>query len=236
MPTRDATESHWPPLRAVLFDLDGTLLDTAPDLAGALNYLRERHHLSPLDALDIRPAASHGSVALIKLGFGLNEGDQDFEPLRQALLAHYRDRIAEATRPFMGVIEVIAHLRNRGLLWGIVTNKPGWLTTPLLAQVDLGALPECVVAGDTLATTKPDPAPLLHAAKMLGVAATECVYIGDAERDITAGNRAGMRTLVALYGYLDASDAPHTWGSSDTLQAPLDLIQWLDRQSARGDT
>ncbi len=232
MPTCDAIDRSPSALRAVLFDLDGTLLDTAPDLAGALNGLRARHRRAPLAYSLIRPVASHGSYALTKLGFDMAEDNPAFEPLRVALLEIYRDQIACATRPFEGVVEMLSALTQHQLQWGIVTNKPGWLTTPLLAQIDLGGIPGCVVSGDTLALRKPDPAPLLYAAATLGVAAAACIYVGDAERDVVAANRAGMRSLVACYGYLSATDHPQDWGAADYLEAPADLVPWLQREGS----
>jgi N-acetyl-D-muramate 6-phosphate phosphatase len=225
------SEPQWPPLRGVLFDLDGTLLDTAPDLAAALNRLRGQHQLTPLAFSDIRPHVSHGSAALITLGFGFAESDPRFESLRLALLSLYHENIANLTRPFDGMFALLAELKRRGLKWGIVTNKPGWLTTPLLARFDFGIRPECVVSGDTVATAKPDPGPLLHGVEQLELAPAQCVYIGDAERDVAAGIRAGMRTLIALYGYLGPDDQPHTWGADAYLRAPLDLIEWIDQLS-----
>jgi phosphoglycolate phosphatase len=214
-------------LAAVLFDLDGTLLDTAPDLGGALNRLRACEGLPPLPPEVIRPLVSHGSFALTRLGFGIAETDPAFETLRLRLLDTYHADVAGATTPFPGVPELLDWLVNTGYRWGIVTNKPGWLTAPLLARVSLPQPAGCVVSGDTLPTRKPDPAPLLHAAAQLAVAPAACVYVGDAARDVEAGRRAGMRTLIAGYGYLGADDRPDTWGADASLAAPLALRDWL---------
>lgn len=218
----------------MLFDLDGTLLDTAPDLAGALNRLREQEGLPHLPFAEIRPHVSHGSVALTRLGFSLTEADPAFEALRLRLLDEYHAHVADQTRYFPGMEEVIANLVAQGLKWGIVTNKPGWLTLPLMACMTLPHPPGCIVSGDTLPVRKPDPAPLLLAAEQLGVAPQTCIYIGDAERDVEAGRRAGMRTLIARYGYLGLQDAPETWGADDFLDAPADLPDWLRLRGGLG--
>ena len=214
-------------IRAILFDLDGTLLDTAPDLAAALNRVRAAHHLPALAYSVIRPLASHGSFALTRLGFALDDAHPDFEPRRRQLLDEYHAHIADETRPFAGLTEILTALAARGLRWGIVTNKPGWLTTPLLAAVSLGATPGCVVSGDTLTARKPDPAPLRYAAAQLGCAPRECVYIGDAARDVEAGQRAGMATVIARYGYLGADDVPEDWGADVCVATPAALAAWL---------
>lgn len=219
------------PPRAILFDLDGTLLDTAPDLAGALNRLRLTRGLAPLPFSAIRPFVSHGSFALTRLGFDLVETDPQFEPLRLRLLDEYHAQIADHTLPFDGIPETLAWLQARDLRWGIVTNKPGWLTIPLLKKVGLEP-PGCVVSGDTLAICKPHPAPLLHASGCLGVTPSACYYVGDAERDVEAGRRAGMQTLIALYGYLGTADRPETWGADGMLASPQALRPWLEQRWA----
>lgn len=211
----------------MLFDLDGTLLDTAPDLAGALNRLRHQEGLAALPFESIRPHVSHGAAALTRLGFAIADDHPDFEPLRQRLLDEYHAQVAVETRYFPGMEAVIATLVGHGLKWGIVTNKPGWLTTPLMAQRVLAHPPSCIVSGDTLPVRKPDPAPLFHAAALLGEPPQACVYIGDAARDVEAGLRAGMRTLIARYGYLGLDDAPESWGSDGFLDAPAELCDWL---------
>jgi len=215
------------PPRAVLFDLDGTLLDTARDLAGALNRVRMAQGHDPLPFAAIRPYVSHGSFALTRLGFGIDDSHPEFEPLRRRLLDEYHAELATHTRPFDGIDRLLDWLVARPLKWGIVTNKPGWLTTPLMAQIRLAQRPGCVISGDTLATRKPDPAPLIHAADILGVAPADCLYVGDAERDVAAGRRASMATLIALYGYLGPADQPAEWGADGALEAPLALCDWL---------
>ncbi len=216
-------------IKTVLFDLDGTLADTAPDLANALNAVLEANGREPLPFAAIRPAVSHGGMALIRLGFGLEPEHPDFEPLRRQLLDHYAAHIADETRLFPGMERVLTQLETEGRRWGVVTNKPGWLTEPLLGKLGLLPRAACVVSGDTLPERKPDPAPLHHACRLAGSHAPECVYVGDAERDILAGRQAGMPTLVARFGYLDADDRPDAWGANGMLDAPGDLFHWLDR-------
>jgi 2-phosphoglycolate phosphatase len=214
-------------IRTVLFDLDGTLLDTAPDLADALNALLAEHHRPPRAFEQIRGVVSHGGIALIRLGFELDESHPDFQTLRQRLLALYRDNLSRKTRPFPGMDEVLDQLETQGYNWGVVTNKPGWLTNPLLKDLGLFSRAACVVSGDTLATRKPHPAPMLFACEQAGSTPEQCVYVGDAERDIEAGRNARMHTLVALFGYLQAHDRPQEWNADGMIQVPSDLLAWL---------
>ncbi|TAK56538.1 MAG: HAD family hydrolase [Gammaproteobacteria bacterium] len=213
-------------LEAVLLDLDGTLLDTATDMAAALNQLRRDEGLEPLPFAAVRPQVSNGSAGLLELGFGQLEPGP-FELLRSRFLAHYRRGLAEQTRLFDGFDEVLTAIEAAGMRWGIVTNKPGWLTDPLLAALGLAARSSCTVSGDTLAERKPHPLPLLYAAACLGLPAERCVYVGDAERDVQAAHGAGMMALVAGYGYLGADDDPASWQPAAVLERPSDLLAWL---------
>lgn len=216
-------------VQTVLFDLDGTLLDTAPDLAFALNRVRAEQGLDPLAFEDIRPVVSHGSVGLLRLGFGLKPEDEPrFGILRQRLLDIYQDHLAVQTRLFPGMESVLDTLEARGMCWGVVTNKPGWLTEPLLAQLGLAQRAACIVSGDSTAKRKPDPEPMLHACQLSGTDASTSVYVGDAQRDIEAGRRAGMKTLVALFGYIGADENPANWGADALLREPADLLHWLE--------
>ena len=217
------------PIRTVLFDLDGTLLDTAPDLAGALNCVLEEQGRPPLPFADIRPVVSHGGMALIRHGFGLDPGHPDFEPLRQRLLDIYRDNLAEKTRPFPGMKTLLERIEARGMNWGVVTNKPGWLTEPLLKAMNLYDRAATVVSGDTLPKRKPHPAPMLHACREAGSRVEQCVYVGDAERDIVAGRCADMHTLVALFGYIADDDQPAAWGANGMVEDPLQILDWIER-------
>jgi phosphoglycolate phosphatase len=214
------------PTRALLLDLDGTLLDTAPDMGGALNRLRVEEGFEPLDAAAIRPVVSHGAMRLVKLGFPTAAGD-DFERLRLRFLELYAANIAEHTRPFPGLMEVLGEVERMSIPWGIVTNKPGWLTDPLLARLGLDQRASVVVSGDTVAERKPHPLPLLHAAEAIRVAPAHCVYVGDAERDIQAGRAAGMRTVVAAYGYIGEHDDPAQWEATGIVDEPTELLAWV---------
>jgi phosphoglycolate phosphatase len=212
-----------------LLDLDGTLLDTAPDMGGALNQLRAERGLEPLPAATIRPVVSHGAMRLIALGFPEAAGD-DFEALRLRFLDLYAANIADGTRLFPGFDAVLDRLEARGLPWGIVTNKPGWLTDPLLAALGLDRRAACAVSGDTVAERKPHPLPLLHAARLVGVDAGRCVYVGDAERDIQAGRAAGMTTVVAAYGYIADGEDPWQWQPHGVVHAPEELLHWVEQR------
>lgn len=213
--------------RVVLFDLDGTLMDTAPDMAGALNELRHEagHDALPLEQL--RPFVSHGARALVQIGFPQASGAV-FEALRGRFLAIYRSRLARETKVYDGVGEALTRLEAVGILWGIVTNKPGWLTQPLLEHLALHRRAAVVVSGDTLQQRKPHPAPLLHAAEKLRVSPPDCIYVGDAERDVLAAQAAGMRAFVALFGYIPANERPRDWPASGWLESPALMARWLE--------
>ena len=216
-------------MRTVLFDLDGTLADTAPDLADALNKVREQHGLNPMSFDLIRPIVSHGANALIYLGFELAPGDEGFDEIREELLDIYRENIANKTQLFPGMETVLAEIESNGLNWGVVTNKPSWLTEPLLRELDLEKRAACIVSGDTTSKRKPDPEPMLFACQMAGSDSRECLYIGDAERDIEAGRRAGMKTLAALFGYIGEQDQPGQWGADGMIEQPQEILNWLSR-------
>ena len=215
-----------PNVRAVLFDLDGTLVDTAPDMIAALNQLLDEHKLAPLPYALARTQVSHGSSGLVRLAFPQSQGG-DFERLRERFLSLYNDRVAHETTLFAGCPELLDVLEARAFAWGIVTNKPGFLTAPLLRALLLEHRAGCVVSGDTLTERKPHPAPLLHAAALLGMAPAHCVYIGDAQRDIQSARAAGMPVLLASYGYLGPDDATASWAADGELAAPLVLLPWL---------
>ena len=215
------------PVDAVLFDLDGTLADTAPDLAAALNRVRVDLGLAPLPFAQLRPHASHGARGLIGAGFGYAPDDAEFAALRDAFLAQYESALCVDSALFPGVDLMLDAVEARGLRWGIVTNKVTRFTLPLVADLKLAPRAGAIVCGDTTSHAKPHPAPLLHAARTLGVAPERCVYVGDAARDIEAGRAAGMRTLVASYGYLGDADMPDAWQADGAVATPHELVSWL---------
>jgi len=214
-------------IRTVLFDLDGTLADTAPDLAHALNTLLVEKGKPALPYETIRPEVSHGASALIKLGFSVGPGDDGFERLRERFLALYSADLCLHTRPFSGIEALLKSLQQQGINWGIVTNKPAFLTDPLVASLNLAPAPACVVSGDTVANRKPHPEPMLLACAQAGSQPRECLYVGDAERDIQAGRHAGMKTLVALFGYIGNDEKPQNWGADGMIRAPREILDWL---------
>lgn len=217
-----------PGLLTVLFDLDGTLADTAPDIAHALNRVRREHGLAPLPYERIRPHVSHGAGALIRLGLGREPHEPDFEPLRRRFLDLYRDHLARETRLFPGAAELLDGIEWRGMNWGVVTNKPAALTLPLMEQLGLAARAACIVSGDTTAQRKPHPEPMRYACTQAGSRVAQCLYVGDAQRDIEAGRQAGMQTLVALFGYIGADEQPQHWGANGMIEHPLQILEWID--------
>jgi len=215
----------------VLFDLDGTLADTAPDMAQALNLLLKEKDYQPLPFDTIRPWVSHGGLALVRLGFGEERGDVKLENLRQRFLEIYAENLCRETRLFPGIPQLLAILSKNGFNWGVVTNKPGYLTEPLVAQLTIQPPPACIVSGDTTTNRKPHPEPMLLACNQAGSDPHECLYVGDAERDIHAGKQAGMKTLVALFGYITDSEDPETWGADGMIRAPMEVFDWLKQHA-----
>jgi phosphoglycolate phosphatase len=216
------------PPRAILFDLDGTLADTAPDLAGAVNNLRIARDLPPTPYEQLRPMASAGARGLIGVAFGLKPGDDGYEELRVAFLDGYAAGLAVETRLFDGVAELLRALDDRSLTWGIVTNKASRFTDPLVPQIGLQHA-RCVVSGDTTPHSKPHPAPLLEAARRLGVAPEECWYVGDDLRDIQAGQAAGMPTIAAAWGYCGNAE-PVQWNADAIATSPFQLLSLISEK------
>lgn len=214
-------------IRAVLFDLDGTLADTALDLGGALNRLLAEEGRSPVAHEKIRPIASHGARGLVELGFGIQRDAPGFDALRLRFLDHYEACFDQETVLFDEINTLIEALAAKGLQWGIITNKPMRFTDRLVPSLRFTVPPAVIVSGDTVGVPKPDPRPMLHACATLGVSPHDCWYVGDAERDIAAGKAVGMTTVLADYGYIADTDTPHLWGADFRIAAPLELLGLL---------
>lgn len=215
-------------VRAVLFDLDGTLIDSAPDLAGAANALRSEHGLAPVPYEQLRPMVGAGARGMIGVAFGIAPGDERFESLRDAFLARYEQGLLNLTRPFDGIAPLLAALEAASLGWGIVTNKAARFAVPVALGLQLRPTADALVCGDTTPHAKPHPAPLLEAARRIGVAPSDCVYVGDDLRDVQAGRAAGMATLVASWGYLGLGEGVEAWGADGVIDRPADLLNWLE--------
>jgi N-acetyl-D-muramate 6-phosphate phosphatase len=217
--------AHLPAPKALLFDLDGTLADTAPDLAAAVNKMRHDRGLDDTPFEVLRPLASAGARGLIGAAFGIAPGDERYDALRMEFLANYASDIAVHTCLFDGVNELLDGIEKRGLLWGIVTNKPALYTDVLVPLISLGHA-ACVISGDTTAHAKPHPQPLLEAARRLQLAPEQCWYVGDDLRDIQAGIAARMPTIAAAWGYCGHTE-PQSWQADVTATYPIDLLELL---------
>lgn len=216
-------------VQAVLFDLDGTLVDSAPDLALAVERMRATRGLSPRPLAHYRALASSGARGMIKMAFDISPADSAYEVLKQEFLAHYEQCLLENTRCFDGVADMLSQLQRMHMPWGIVTNKAERLTRPILSGLSTLAGASVLVCGDTTPWPKPHPEPLREAARRLGVDPNACIYVGDDERDIIAGREAGMFTVVAGYGYLGESGETGCWGADAEVVSPLQvlkLLQW----------
>lgn len=214
-------------IKTVLFDLDGTLLDTAPDLAIALNIVLQNNGRAPLPFSTIRPFSSAGTRGLLGLGFQITEDAEEYSELRDQFLNAYHEHITDQTKIFIGIDSVLRHLEKNGIRWGVVTNKPENLAKQLLQNFQLEKRSRCIIGGDTLNKRKPDPAPLLHACELISTTPNECVYIGDAERDIIAAKNANMRSVAALYGYINHDENPQDWKADYYIDEPKQIITWL---------
>ena len=211
-------------LAGVLFDLDGTLVDTVDDLASALNHLLNDYHRPPLANEDIRPHVSGGIAALLKLAFAIDDSMDDYINKAKQLENYYQQYMLKQSKLFVGIKQVLEYLQQQRIPWGIVTNKRTRFAEPLSKHLALIPATQICVAGDTLAVSKPDPAPLYFACQQLKIEATTCLYVGDAERDIIAGQRAGMRTVAALYGYIATDIDPYSWQADHYIDRPDELI------------
>jgi phosphoglycolate phosphatase len=212
---------------AVLFDLDGTLIDSAPDLGAAADKMRTDRGLESLPLSQYRPMAGAGARGMIAVAFGLTPDDARFGALREEFFSNYEARMTELTYVFDGVAELIAHIGQAGLKWGVVTNKAARFTVPLTQAMPLFGTAQTIISGDTTPHAKPHPAPLLEAARQLDVAPVRCVYVGDDERDIVAGRAAGMPTVAAAYGYLGAAADTQRWKADATINTPSALLNLL---------
>lgn len=212
---------------AVLFDLDGTLVDSAPDLAGAANELRVLDGLGPLPEEDYRAWAGSGARGMLWVAFGLQPADADYPQRRDAFLGLYQRRLLQASRVFAAVPQMLTRIEAAGSPWGVVTNKALYLAEPLLTGLALRHRAAVLVGGDSTPHTKPHPAPLLHAADRLGLDARRCVYVGDDARDVQAGRAAGMATVAAAWGYLGTGSRVQDWDATTVVESPADLLKWL---------
>jgi phosphoglycolate phosphatase len=213
-------------IQAVLFDLDGTLADTAPDLTYALNRVRGARGLPPLPLAATRPVASQGARGLIGTGFSIHPGDPGYDALRDEFLAVYAENLCRETRLFAGIPELLDRLEARALPWGVVTNKAERFTFPLLDLLKVRSRSACVIGGDTTGKIKPHPDPLLAASRAIRLAPQSCIYLGDDRRDVEAGQAAGMKTAIAKWGYLNGQD-PENWNADHMIEAPRDLLRIL---------
>lgn len=214
-------------VQGVLFDLDGTLLDTVPDLVFALNRLRAEHGMPLLPESEIRPFISHGSKSMVRHALSMEETHPDFMPLREKFLDLYEHHIADSTQFFPNMEIVLNHLEERGLPWGIVTNKLTRHTMSLLKALKIEHRPACIICGDSLSTFKPNPEPILYACKLLQKNPENCLYVGDAATDVQASKAAGTRALVALYGYIRDDEDPSSWKADGYVNDPIELLQWI---------
>ncbi len=215
---------------AVLFDLDGTLADTAPDLGGAANILllQEGRPEQPLATL--RPHTSQGVRGMLRAGFGIENTHTDYERLAAAFLEIYAARLCDESRLFAGIPELLDQIENLNLSWGIVTNKRMRFTDPLVELLQLAPRTHCVVSGDTTAAAKPSPVPILHACSLLGCAPENAIYVGDDQRDIIAGRAAGCMTVAAAWGYLGTGEPPAAWEADLIIEQPAELAAYLSQR------
>ncbi|NML14184.1 phosphoglycolate phosphatase [Azohydromonas caseinilytica] len=214
-------------IRCVLFDLDGTLIDSAPDLAGAANAMRAARGLSALPYERLRPMVGSGARGMVHAAFAVSPGDTDFEALRDEFLQRYAQGLLQRTAVFADMVPVLQALERAALPWGIVTNKHERFTLPVVQGLALHERAAAVICGDTTPHSKPHPEPLLEAARRIGVAPQNCIYVGDDLRDVQAGRSAGMRTLAAAWGYLGEREPIDDWGADVVLKKPFDLLNWL---------
>ena len=216
------------PIQAILFDLDGTLIDSAPDLGAAADQMRVARGLPSLPMADYRPFAGSGARGMLRVAFGMQPEDAQFPAMREEFFQNYERRMTQDTIVFDGVAELLKNIVDSQLQWGVVTNKSKRFTDPLSRQMDVFATAGAVISGDTTPHAKPHPEPLLEAARRIGVAPEACVYVGDDERDIIAGKAAGMYTVAAVYGYLGEKQSVAQWQADDVIDSPRELLKRLN--------
>jgi phosphoglycolate phosphatase len=214
-------------INTVLFDLDGTLIDTAPDMAAALDILCDEEQHARLPYSDVRPIVSNGSVALVKLAFGDDMDVQTLERLKKRYLEIYQQHLAVHSQLFEEMDKLLLQLERNGIKWGVVTNKPGWLTEPLMESLGLHERAACIVSSDSTNNRKPHPEPMFYACKLTNAQPDECIYIGDARRDIEAGHNAGMKTIIAEYGYIADSENTEDWRADHSIQSPSQILSLI---------
>lgn len=214
-------------IEAVLFDFDGTIADTAPDLGHALNRQRIARNQPPLPIELIRTQASAGARGLLNLGFSLKPSDPEYQAMREELLSFYTEQLCQDTCLFPGIIELLEQLDNRAIPWGIVTNKPARFTRPLMHLLGLHHRAACIISGDDTPYSKPHPEPLFTACREINTIPAHCIYLGDDIRDVQASLAAGMKPIVALYGYLGNCALPQTWGAAELINHPRDLLHHI---------
>jgi len=212
---------------AVLFDLDGTLIDTAPDMAAALNILCDEEKQTCLPYAEVRPFVSNGSIALVKLAFGEQLDSTTLERLKSRYLEIYQNHLAVHSRLFDEMDDLLSQLEQNNIPWGVVTNKPGWLTEPLMEALGLKQRACCIVSSDSTKNRKPHPEPLYYACELTAVKPEQCVYIGDAQRDIEAGQNAGMKTIIAQYGYIGDWENTDDWQADYSIQSPSQIFDLI---------
>lgn len=214
-------------ITTVLFDLDGTLIDTAPDMAAALDLLCDEEQQTRLPFSRVRPVVSDGSVALVTLAFGDNLDTNTLERLKTRYLEIYKNDLAVHSQLFDEMDELLSKLEQKNIKWGVVTNKPGWLTEPLMEALGLHQRAACIVSSDSTENRKPHPEPMYYACKLADSQPGECVYVGDARRDVEAGQNAGMKTIIAEYGYIGVGENTDDWQADHSIQNPSQLLALL---------
>ncbi len=214
-------------ISTVLFDLDGTLIDTAPDMAAALDILCDEESQTRLPYEIVRPIVSNGSIALVTLAFGEALEQQTLMRLKNRYLEIYQGHLAVHSKLFDEMDDVLKQLEKNNIKWGVVTNKPGWLTEPLMASLNLQQRAACIVSSDSTKNRKPHPEPMFYACKLINAQPEQCLYVGDAQRDIEAGNNAGMTTIIAEYGYIAESEQTADWQADYTIKRPSQILDYL---------